>query len=407
MRVLIVTHYFWPEVFRINDFARGLKARGHEVVVLTTMPNYPKGVRFPGYGWFRPRREMFDGDIPVFRAPLVTRGSRSPAWRLALSYLTATVSASFVGLLFIRGRIDRVFIYQPSPITTAIPGILFGKLRRVPTMLWVQDLWPESLSATGYVKNPIALRMVGQLVSWIYRHCTQIMVQSEGFVERVIARGAPAERVRYFPNWAEDFYQTLDVPADALERRELPEGFRIVFAGNIGTVQDFPSILRAAEILQKSNPEIRFAIFGDGSVRSWVESEIRSRGLEQTVVLLGSRPAKAMPRYFACADALLVTLTRDPIFALTIPGKLQSYLACGKPIVASLEGEGARAVESAQAGLVAVPEDAESLARTIRAMAALSSEDRALMGRRARQYYEQVFDRDMLLEQLESWMKTI
>jgi glycosyltransferase involved in cell wall biosynthesis len=401
MKVLIVTQYFWPESFRINDLALGLRGRGHEVTVFTGMPNYPSGRFFPGYGFFGPRREDFDG-FPVHRVPLFPRGG-GQRWRLALNYFSFAILASLLAPIRCRGAFDLIFVYEPSPVTVGIPAIMLKKFKRAPIMFWVQDLWPESLSATGAVRSELLLHWVAKLVRFIYRRCDRILVQSEGFLPSVTALGADPQRVAYFPNWAETLYRPVATPKDAPERKEMPAGFCVMFAGNIGAAQSFETILEAAALL-RHHQDIRWVVVGDGHRKAWVEAQIVERGLKEKVHLLGPRHADVMPRYFALADALLVTLKRDPIFALTIPSKVQSYLACAKPILAALDGEGSRIVRESGAGIVCPAEDAKGLAESALRLSRMSSQERAAMGQRGRAYFEANFEREKLLDRLEGWM---
>jgi glycosyltransferase involved in cell wall biosynthesis len=228
-------------------------------------------------------------------------------------------------------------------------------------------------------------------------------VQSRGFIEPTRRMGVPPERIRYFPNSAESFYRPLDPADDAGERTALPSGFRVMFAGNIGAAQDFPTILAAAELL-RDDTDIHWIVLGDGRMAPWVKDEVVRRGLANRVHLLGRHPVDSMPRWFAAADALLVTLRREPIFAYTIPTKIQSYMACARPIVAGIDGEGARVTEEAGAGYAVPAEDPRALALAVRRMAALDAERREAMGQAGRRYFEQHFDRERLLEQLEGWM---
>ena len=351
MRILVVSQYFWPEAFRINDLVQGLLDRGHEVTVLTGKPNYPGGSLFAGYGFLRPVRERYAGGAEVVRVPLVPRGSGSGR-RLALNYLSFVLFAGLLGPLLCRGRFDVIFVYEPSPITVGLPALVMKKAKKAPIMFWVQDLWPESLSAAGAVRSKRVLRGVERLVRFIYRGCDRILVTSRGFVPRVEALSAREKKVHYWPQWAEALYEPVEVGDNAPERSEMPDGFRVVFAGNVGAAQSFETILAAAERLRDRHG-IQWVIIGDGRRRKWVEDRVRELRLEDRVHLLGKRPMERMPRYFALADALLVTLKRDPIFSLTIPGKLQSYLACGRPVVAALDGEGARVIKESGTGLVA------------------------------------------------------
>ena len=401
MRVLIVSQYFWPESFRVNDLALGLKERGHAVAVLTGLPNYPTGRFFPGYGFFTPSSEEFNG-LPVYRVPLIPRGS-GQRWRLALNYFSFAIFASLLAPVRCRGVFDLIFVFEPSPITVGIPAILLKKFKRAPVMFWVQDLWPESLSATRAIRSELLLHWVAQLVRFIYQRCDRILVQSEGFIPSVTALGADPQRVAYFPNWAETLYCPVATAEDAPERKEVPAGFCVMFAGNIGAAQSFETILEAATLLRQHH-DIHWVVVGDGHRRAWVEGQILERGLKESVHLLGPRPAEVMPRYFALADALLVTLKCDPIFALTIPSKVQSYLACAKPILAALDGEGARVVRESGAGIVCPAEDAKALAESVLRLSRMSPQERAAMGQKGRTYFEANFEREKLLDRLEGLM---
>lgn len=404
MNVLVVSQYFWPEVFRINDLVEGLIERGHEVTVLTGKPNYPDGSFFPGYGFFGPMRQKYKG-ASVLRVPLVARGD-GRGRRLALNYASFVLFAGLLGPVLCRGKVDVVFVFEPSPITVGLPAILMKRLKHAPLMFWVQDLWPESIAAASTLKSERVLNWVGHLVRYIYRRCDRVLVQSRGFVDRVKSRGARPEDVLYYPNWAETLYRPVEVEEDAPENREVPEGFRVVFAGNIGAAQSFETILAAARIL-RDRPDIHWVIVGEGRQRKWVEEQVRKLGLQRCVHLIGKRPMESMPRYFALADALLVSLRRELIFALTIPGKVQSYLACGRPMIAAIDGEGARVVEEAGCGATAPAEDPEALARAVLDLYEATPEERGEMGRRARAYFEEHFERERLLDRLEGWMEEL
>jgi len=404
MRILIVTQYFWPENFRINDLALGLFERGHEVTVYTGKPNYPEGRFFPGYGFFGRTRERYEG-VEVLRVPLLPRGESS-GLRLALNYVSFALLASVLAPLRVRGHVDAILVYEPSPITVGLPALVLKALKRAPLLFWVQDLWPESLAAADAVRARWILKAVEHLVRFIYRGCDLILVQSRAFVEPIKAFGIPAERIAYFPNSAEELYRSVAVAPDAPERARLPAGFCVMFAGNIGAAQDFETILAAAERL-KSHPEVHWVVFGEGRLLPWVESEVKRRGLGHMIHLLGRHSVESMPRFFALADVMLVTLRKNPIFALTIPVKVQSYLACAKPIVAALDGEGARIVREAGAGISSASGDAEGLAQAVLAMYRMPEAERRAIGERGRRYFEQHFERGALLRRLEAWMSEL
>jgi len=404
MKILVVTQYFWPENFRINDLSLGLKKKGHEVQILTGVPNYPGGRFFTGYNFFGPLFETYE-DIPVFRVPLIPRGNGS-RFRLALNFFSFVFFACFLGPIHRLGTIDLIFIYEPSPITVCLPALLLKKLKSAPVMFWMQDLWPESLSATGAVRSKKILKMVDILVRFIYRGCDRILIQSRAFLNPIKRLGGDPKRVLYFPNSAEKLYKPLTVEQNTSEKALLPDGFCVTFAGNIGAAQDFKTILTAFEKF-KNHKDIHLVVLGDGRMFQWVQEQVRIRDLENTVHLLGRHPVEAMPRYFSLSDALLVTLRKEPIFSLTIPSKVQSYLACGKPIIAALDGEGARVVEEAGAGVICPTEDPKALADAVLKLYNMSELDREEIGQNGRRYFEKNFEREMLLDRLEGWMREL
>jgi len=400
MKILILSQYFWPEEFLINDFALGLRDRGHVVEVLTGLPNYPSGSFFPGYGWGGPYRDDYKG-IPVWRSPLIPRGNAS-GWRLAINYFSFAFLACLRGFLSCRRSFDIILVFEVSPVTVGIPALAMKALTGAKLFFWVQDLWPESLSATGAVHSRHILKWVGKLTRWIYRRCDRILVQSQAFRESVLNYGAEDNQIRYFPNCAEDLYRPIVLPADAPEHALMPPGFRVMFAGNIGKSQDFETVLAAAELTQTQS-NIQWVVIGDGRHRSWVEAEIQRRQLAN-VSLLGRFPKERMPAFFSLADVMLVSLKREPIFALTIPAKIQAYLACGKAILASLDGEGTRIIEEAQAGVAVPAESPIELANAVRRLSGLGPEPLQAMGRNARKYHETHFSRTHLLDEFEIWL---
>ncbi len=401
MNILIVTQYFWPENFRINDLAIGLHEKGHSISVLTGIPNYPGGRFFKGYGFFSKRSENYHG-ISVFRVPLTPRG-KGTGFRLAVNYLSFALFASLWGPFICRDNYDIIFVYEPSPITVGIPALVMKKIKSAPVMFWMQDLWPESLTAAGAVESKIVLKLFEFLVRIIYRGCDRILAQSRAFIPNILRLTGDSKEVLYYPNSAEEFYQPVNVDDEAPEQVVMPEGFRITFAGNIGAAQDFETILAAAELI-KEQKDIKWVIIGDGRMLPWVKDQVNKRGLGQTVHLPGRYPAEAMPRFFALSDALLVSLKKEPIFSLTIPAKIQSYLACAKPIVAALDGEGAKVIEESGSGIACPAENPNALSEAVLRMYGMKEKERQLMGKNGRIYFEKNFERNMLLDRLEGWM---
>lgn len=394
MRVLLVSQYFWPEQFRINDVVRSLVERGVEVDVLTGKPNYPEGSIYPGYSAAGTQTEKSNG-ATLFRVPLLPRG-RGRAWQLAMNYLSFVLSGLAFGPWLVRKRrYDVVFAYGLSPILQVIPAILLARLHGCKLVVWVQDLWPESLSATGHVRNSLVLRLVGHVVAWIYRRCDLILVQSEAFVApvRKLAGQVP---IRYYPNSVDPaFAQPLDGAAPVSDVPAMQDGFVVMFAGNVGAAQAVETILDAATLLRE-HPVVRFVVFGNGSRWSWLRDQVASRGLGN-LHLPGQFPVSAMPGLMRQAGALLVTLADKPIFAATVPNKVQAYLASARPIVACLNGEGARIVEEAGAGLSVPAENAKALAAAVVKIYEMSAEQRNQLGENGLAYFNANFDHDRLV----------
>lgn len=403
MRILVISQYFSPEEFRINDVVKGLLSRGHKVTILTGMPNYPSGRLNKGYSWFGPYSENFNGG-KIIRAPLITRG-KGQGLRLALNYLSFAFFATVVGLVRCTGKYDVIFVCQLSPVTVGIPARVISGIRRIPIVFWVQDLWPESLSATGAVNSLRALAAVRSLVRWIYRGCSRILVQSQAFFEPVEKMGVAHKNIGYFPNGAEPLFQPQE-RAQLWQGPKLPDGFRIMFAGNIGKAQSFETLLSAAEKL-KAHEHIHWIIVGDGREAEWVKREVERRNLQACFHMMGRHRVEDMPDWFAQADVMLASLTDDPIFALTVPAKIQSYLACAKPIIASLNGEGVRVVEAAQAGVGVPSQNAQALADAVLKLSHLSDQQREELGASGRKYFDTYFDRELLLNRLECWLTEV
>jgi len=399
MNILIVTQYFWPENFRVNELVAGLVTRGHAVTVLTGQPNYPSGSFYPGYGWRGPRSEEAFG-ARIMRVPMAARRSAG-GLRLFLNYLSFAFFASVAARFRLRGPIDAIIVFEPSPITVGVPAVVASRRFRAPILFWVLDLWPDSLTAAGAVRSPTVLGSVGRLVRWIYGNCTRVLVPSRGFVANVEQHGTPTSRIRYFPNWIESDFDSVATVTQT--SRPSPAAFRIVFAGNIGAAQGFPEIIAAAECVARLCPEVCWIIAGDGRMSDWARAEANRRGLAGRMAFLGQQPSSAMPGLFADADALLVSLKADPVFSRTIPGKVQSYLAAGRPILAMLDGEGARIVTEAGAGLTCAAGDWEALASNVQALVAAAVAERAEMGGRGRAYALREFSREPLLDRLEAW----
>lgn len=404
MRILVVSQYFWPENFRVNEIVSELGARGHQVTVLTGRPNYPEGQLTPDYVANPAAYKSYSG-AQVFRVPLRPRGKGS--LRLVLNYWSFVFWGCLLGPWLLRGqRFDAIFVFETSPITSALPAILLKWIKRAPLSMWVLDLWPDTLSAVGIVKSPRVLGLAGRLCAFIYRHCDLILAQSRAFFGPIERWSRAPGKTRYFPAWAEEaFDESRTPPEPAAELAPHRGHFNIMFAGNIGEAQDFPTILRAAQLARQERKDIRWLIVGDGRAAAQVRTDIEAMGLQDTVFMLGRHPLDRMPSFFAGAQALLVSLKAEPIFAMTVPGKVQSYLAAGRPILAMLDGEGGRVIAEAGAGAVCASGNAQALAEQALKLAGLAPADCLRMGQAGKQYCQTHFSRARLIDQLEQWLR--
>ena len=397
MNILIVSQYFWPENFRVNDLTQELVQRGHTVTVLTGIPNYPVGTVFEAYLKTPKEFENYCG-ARVLRVPMVDRGNG--AVRLFLNYLSFVIGACLCGTWRLRGqKMDVIFVFEPSPVTVGLPAILLGRIKRAPVVFWALDLWPETLVAMGVVRSPMVLGWVGHLVRFIYERCTLVLGQSRGFLPKIAKYCSDAKKIRYFPSWAEEIFNEADL-VPALEVPVQPGVFNVLFAGNIGEAQDLPAVLDAAEILRDNNA-IRWLMVGDGRRSVWLHEEVARRGLQSKVMLLGRYHEERMPSFYAHAVALLVSLKKDPVFSLTIPGKVQSYLMAGVPILGMLDGEGAQVITDANVGLVCAADNSGGLASAVLEMFAMNVDQRKQLGVNGRTYAQKEFGRDLLMDQLE------
>jgi glycosyltransferase involved in cell wall biosynthesis len=397
----MVSQYFWPESFLINDISASLLSKDVELEVLTGKPNYPGGKIYDGYKGRGCLQEIWHG-IKVNRIPLRPRGKSGLG--LILNYLSFVFSGILFGSwLMRRKKFDVIFVYGMSPILQVIPALFLGFLKNCPVVIWVQDLWPESLSATGYVPNRLVLELVSMIVRFIYKHSDLILVQSRAF-EAPVRELASDTPIKYHPNSVNNSFSVT--VSDEVQKIEGMDGsFSILFAGNIGQAQAVNVIVEAAFLL-KDYTDIQFVVMGDGSARQGMLKEIENRHLGN-LHLPGKFPVESMPGFMQKASALLVTLADREIFAATVPSKVQAYMAAGRPIVACLNGEGARLVRDANAGFTAPAEDARALADKILELYRMPEEKREEMGRNGHRYYQRHFNHDDLIDELISHLKGV
>ena len=404
MKILFVSQYFYPESFKGNDIVFDLIEKGHEVTVLTGKPNYPEGKFYKGYNFFNKNSEYIKG-AKVIRSPLFPRRS-GKAIPLALNYFSFIFFSFFTTLLRIRGEFDVVFVQQLSPVTMALPGLWIKKRRGIPLVLWVLDLWPESIIASSNIKSDFIINPIEKLVKRIYNKSDKILVSSKFFKESVLEKCNDKNiSIEYFPNWAEDvFLKTNRTALKDYKIPEFPAGFNLMFAGNIGEAQDFESILIAAELTK--NEGINWILIGDGRKLDWIKNEIKVKHISN-IYLFGRHPLESMPLFFEKADAMLVSLKDEPIFSLTVPAKIQAYMASGKVILGMLNGEGKELINDSSCGFAVSAGNAQGIADKAKNLKNLRSEEIKEMELNSIKYYERFFSKKMLLLKLEKTLLDI
>ena len=363
--ILVVSQYFYPETFRINDMCLEWVKRKYKVTVVTGIPNYPMGKTFKGYGITKKRHEVWNG-IEIYRIPLIPRGSGSLG--MIANYLSFMVSGMLAGKMK-NIKADLVFSFEVSPMTQVMTGISFAKKLHVPHYLYVQDLWPENVITVTGIRNPLIIKPIDKMVDYIYKNSDEIFATSPSFVEAICNRKVAVnrEKVHYWPQYAEEFYKPIDksIAKEAAAAYGIPndDSFKIIFTGNVGTAQGIDILPQTAELLKNEN--IKFVIIGDGRYLEKLVSDIKSRQLEKMFIFVARQPAEKIPVLLSACDVAFISFADDELWKMTIPAKLQSYMACGMPIIAVADGETKRIIEEAKCGWVCKMGDSRGLKKTI------------------------------------------
>jgi glycosyltransferase involved in cell wall biosynthesis len=381
-KILLLTQWFEPEpTFKGLTFAKELKRQGFEVEVVTGFPNYPGGKVYSGYHikWFQ--REVLDGII-VNRVPLYPSHDRSAVRRI-MNYVSFAFT-SLIYVIFFTRRVDVIYAYHP-PLTIGFVAALYKLIRRNRMVLDVQDLWPDTLRATGMIKNKYALSIIDKIAKLIYRVSDKIVVLSEGFNNRLVNRGVPEEKVEIIKNWADEDKLNLTTEVNQFTIED-SKYFNILFAGNIGKAQALHSIIDAAEILVKQNSSVLFIFLGRGLEVENLKEIIKSRNLNN-VLFLPAVEMEKVGKFLRAADALLVHLRDDELFEITIPSKVQAYMAIGKPILMAVKGDAANLVYEAKCGVFAEPENPVSLANAALRLESMTKDELQIMGGNGKEFY--------------------
>ena len=398
MKILIVSQYFWPEEFRVNDIAKGLVEKGHEVEVLTGVPNYPSGKKLKGFSLMKKTHKDYEG-IKVYRTPMITRGSGSNL-KLMLNYISFMIFGLFRIIPLLLKKYDKIFMFETSPITAAVPAMFLSKVRGIESTIYVQDLWPETFYSIVPLNNAKVKKGMDKFCMWIYNSFDKILIASKGYKEILMSKSIEEKKIIYFPQWAEDFYGNT-YASDAMMESEV---FNITFAGNIGKAQDVETLVKAMNYIksERSESKIMCNIIGDGSNLEKLKKMVKDFNLSDNIKFLGRKPPESMPEYFSKSDALVVTLGEEYILKVTLPAKIQSYMASKKPIIGCISGEGKSVIEESICGYVAESGDFEKLGDTILKMSKLSKEQLNELGENGLNYFKDNFTRAKLLNKLDN-----
>ena len=397
--ILVISQYFFPENFRINDMCKEWVERGYEVTVVTGIPNYPQGKFFEGYGVRKKNRENYSG-INIIRLPIVPRGNS--AFKLVLNYLSFVISGG-IWALFSKLKPTHVFIFEVSPMTQALPGVWFAQKRKIPCFLYVQDLWPENVEIVTGIHNKNILNAIGKMVDYIYKKTTKIFTTSNSFVTAVSKRGVPLEKLKFWPQYAEEFYKVIE----STEIQKAKDTVSFVFTGNIGNAQGLDILPKVAAEVKKLNlkKKVKFTLVGDGRYKTDLINLIKMNGVDNMFTFVDKQPPEAIPYILAEHDVAVLTLANSKLFSMTIPAKLQSYMACGMPVLASVDGECASIIKESKSGFSSSPNDVNAMLKNVIKFIDLNDDELEKMKINSKEYCEGFFNKKMLMDEMDLYFK--
>jgi glycosyltransferase involved in cell wall biosynthesis len=398
-KILVVCQHYWPEQFRINDICEYLKENDCQIDVLCGIPNYPRGKFFEGYSYFKKREEIHNG-IKIYRSFEIPRGNNTNL-RILINYISFPISSLFHIPRLLTKDYDKIFLYQLSPVMMSIAGIIIGKIKKTETTMYILDLWPENLFSVLKIKNKFLRNIARHVSHWHYKKVDKIIVLSDKMKSHVLNITHISEnKITVLPQTCEKLYE-IEIQDNKLKSK-FNKGFNIVYAGNISPAQDFGTIISAAKQLKDNNiTDINWIIVGDGMSRKWVEDKVKKVGLIENFYFEGQKPMADIPKYNAIADILVGCLVKSELLEATIPAKVISYFASGKPMVVAMDGEVQDLVNNKiKCGFAGSASDAKTLYLNIKKMYTLSPGQRSAMGKNGRDYYFKNFERNIILNKL-------
>lgn len=397
MKILIVTQYFYPENFRINDLAIELKKRGHEVTIFTGKPNYPQGEYYEEYSFKKDDDEIWEG-IKIYRCPL--RARKTGNINLIKNYLSFVYwGKKYIKKLY-KNEYDCIYVFEVSPITVALPAIKLKKRLKIPIILNVQDLWPDSVVAVTGMKNIFFIGLLNKLVKYVYNNCDLVLCASPSFVKKIQECGIRSDKVKYWPQ-----YSIVEKSNGCKNNIFNKSKFNITFTGNIGEAQAIDIAINTAYNLKDT--KIHWNFFGEGRKKLAMEQLVSKLHLEDNITFHGQVKEIQIPEYLAESDAALLILKPEPVFDMTIPAKLQTYLACGIPILGCIGGESKRIIDEANCGITTDTISIEELTRISSLISNLEKEELATYKENALIYNKENFCKNKLLNKLEYYMEEL
>lgn len=400
-KIIIITNYFYPENFKINDIAFDLSANNYDVTVLTGVPNYPSGKFYDGYGFFKNNHEILN-NVKIHRIPQIPRGNGSKL-RLVLNYISYLISL-FIYCFYISffKKFDLIFVHHVSPIFIALPAIFLKKIQKIKIIFWNLDLWPEAV--THYIRNLFFKKIIGYVlkivVKYIYQNIDVLLISSKSFKNHAKNMGYTKD-VIFFPNWAEDLF------LKPKKIKKIGKYFNLMFAGNVGKGQDIENLFNAIKETISLDRKIRWLIVGDGRMLNWLKSKVEKHEIQGNVIIYGSNPLNKMPEFYNKAHAMVITLAKGSAYAKTIPAKLQSYMAFEKPILGMIDGEAASIINESQCGYCVKSGEYKSFSNNIIKMKALKYSELKRMGSNANKYYIDKFSKEKTFKKLYSEINKI
>lgn len=393
-RILVISQYFYPESFRINDICTEWAKRGYDVTVVTGIPNYPQGKFYDGYSWTKKRKEKWNG-INIIRIPLIARGHR--AIGMVLNYISFVVSG-FFWKVFTRIKADYVFTFEVSPMTQALIGVWYAKKHHIPHYLYVQDLWPENVETVTGIHNPLVIKPIDKMVDYIYNNSDIVFTTSPSFKKTIKQRKNYSKKTKvvYWPQYAEEFYK----PVVRKSVAEIPDdgSFKIIFTGNVGYAQGLDILPKTAVKLK--NERVEFVIVGDGRYMNDFKAEIHRLGVDDKFIMIPRQNPERIPELLCACDVAFLSFMDTKLFEMTIPAKLQSYMACGMPILAAASGETKRIIEEAECGICSKTKDINGLVDSIKWLM-ISNLDG--LSDNSRGYFEKHFNKTELMNCMDSF----